>query len=60
MPTEKLNESIASSSAFSKSDHAKRKSASKKAKAHAVDMPLNKSAKFDSTTVLTTFRVMIN
>jgi len=59
MPIETLNESIASSRAFDKSIHATREIASYEAKAHAVDMPLKKSAVEDNTTVRTAFRVMV-
>ena len=58
MPIERLNESIARSRAFDKSIHATRERASYEAKAHAVDIPLKKSAVEDKTTVLTSFRVM--
>ncbi len=58
MPTETLNESVARSKAFSKSTNDERDKASYEANAHAVAMPLKKSAVEDNTTFLTAIRVM--
>jgi hypothetical protein len=55
MPTERLNESIARKKELIKSSHAKWKSASKDAKAHAAAMPLHKSAAEDSTAFFISF-----
>ena len=58
MLIESINESVARNRELSKSNHARRLSESYAANAHAVAIPLEKSAKVDITTFLTAFLLM--